>query len=68
MLMNNIFRAQKELADITKKISQESKKENDASKRVLQIEKSNTKIETYILPFTISTLRISKSHLFVAFS
>ncbi len=42
-LMNNISRAQKELADITKKISQESKKENDASKRVLQIEKSITK-------------------------
>ena len=39
-LMNNISRVKKELADITKKISQESKKENDASKRVLQIEKS----------------------------
>jgi len=41
-LMNNISRSMKELADIAKKVSQETTKENDASKRMLQIDKSIT--------------------------
>jgi len=42
-LMNNILRLQRELADLSNKISQEAKKENDCNKRILQIDKSITK-------------------------
>ena len=44
-LMNNISRAKKKLADITKKISQEPKKENDSSKRVLKQKNLSQKIQ-----------------------
>lgn len=43
MISNNISRTQKEIADINKKISQETRKESDLMGRILQIEKSITK-------------------------
>ena len=42
-IMNNISRLQREIADITKKISQESKKESDCGKRIAQLLNSITK-------------------------
>lgn len=42
-ILNNISRLQKELADISKKIAQESKKENDNNKRIIQINNSISK-------------------------
>ena len=42
-IMNNISRLQREIADVTKKLSQESKKESDCGKRIAQLLNSITK-------------------------
>lgn len=42
-ITNNIYRLQREIADITKKLSQESKKESDCGKRIAQLLNSITK-------------------------
>jgi hypothetical protein len=42
-IINNMSRLQKEIDDIVKKLSQETKKENDCNKRILQINNSISK-------------------------